>query len=220
MAIYKKLKYYIYNIYYSYENMSASDASATVSVIETSKKKSITVTTTNGGKMKDFKKGLPHFEVLGIPIEVDELATNNIQSLLDHKTKSICAQFPNSVSPLLTEDTSSSIEGFGWPGFDIKRVCEIFPGCLHEFATKKGTTRSDYICSATLIINNVSYFFTAKTVGNYCPPRPGVGMIDPQFIPDGSDKAISEMSPEERDEFHPRAKLCRQILAKLQELGY
>ena len=184
--------------------------------------KKILVATTFQQKINDFKL------IVGVegvsPGKVTELQTTNPEELLQGKTQKCLANIGLQPVPLIVEDTDFAFlkpdgTSTNYPGFDITRVVNLFN--LRKLASQNGYTRAAYRCSAMLVMpDGTKYYFTVTRNCTICEKRPGPGAIDPYAIPDGSEKAFSEMSEDERAIFHPRAELARLILAKLQELGY
>ncbi len=197
-----------------------TDAS-TVSVVG----KKVIIATTFPQKIADFMYCLLAYAVVGVsPGKITELQTNNPEELLNDKTDKALKNLGPQVEPIIVEDTDLSLltsDGTSthYPGFDITRVVKLF--CLFTLATMKGYMRAAYRCSAMLVMpDGTKYYFTVTRNCTICEKRPGPGAIDPYAIPDGSEKAYSELTEEERAIFHPRAELARLIAAKLQELGY
>lgn len=183
------------------------------------------VATTFQPKIDDFKRHIVQCQVVGVsPGNITELQTINPEELLEDKTQKCLANIGPQSVPLIVEDTDFAFlkadkTTTNYPGFDITRVVKLF--CLHKLASLNGYTRAAYRCSAILVMpDGTKYYFTVTRYCTICEKRPGPGAIDPYAIPDGSEKAYSELSEEERSTFHPRAELTRLILAKLQELGY
>ncbi len=196
--------------------MSSPTSASTVA------KKILKVATTFQQKIDDFKLTM---EVEGVsPGKVTELQTINPEELLEDKTQKCLDNIGPPDVPLIVEDTDfaflkSDETSTNYPGFDITRVVKLFD--LHKLASQNGYTRAAYRCSAMLVMpDGTKYYFTVTRNCTICEKRPGPGAIDPYAIPDGVDKAFSEMSEDDRAIFHPRAELARLILAKLQELGY
>ena len=180
------------------------------------------VATTLPQKIDDFKRII---NVKGVsPGKVTELQTINPEELLEDKTYKCLANIGPLSCPLIVEDTDFAFlnpdgTSTNYPGFDITRVVKLFD--LHKLASQNGYTRAAYRCSAILVmLDDTKYYFTVTRTCTICEKRPGPGAIDPYAIPDGSEKAYSELSEEERSAFHPRAELARLILTKLQEFGY
>lgn len=188
-------------------------------------KKPLWITTTLQQKVADFLFVMLAYAVVGVsPGKIAELQTNDPKELIEDKTDKVIKNIGSPKVPILVEDTWVSFlnqdgTSTNYPGFDITRVVKLF--CLFTLAMMKGYTRAAYCCSAMLVMpDGTRYYFTATRYVTICEKRKGPGAIDPYAIPDGSDKAFSEMSEEERTVFHPRAELARLIVAKLQELGY
>ena len=177
-------------------------------------------------KFDDFVHGLSGcgLKVVNVkPVKIVELATNNSKELLEHKKTTFQKILGKPRVPTLYEDTSFGFLKDGkridYPTFDITRLCPIKP--LIEWANFLGCPEAEYTCSAILEVPDCdSFFFSVTRHVTMCERRPGEGAIDPFTIPDGSDKAFSEMSEEDRAILHARGELARLIAAKLQELGY
>ena len=187
--------------------------------------KPVKVATTFQQKITDFMSVMLAFAIIGVsPGKIKELQTSDPEELLRDKTDKAIENLGPQEVPTIIEDTDVSFldsdgTSTNYPGFDITRVVKLF--CLFALAKMKGYTRAAYRCSAMLVMpDGTKYYFTVTRYVTLCEKRPGPGAIDPYAIPDGSVKAFSEMSEEERAIFHPRAELARLIAAKLQELGY
>ena len=202
------------------ENMSTRLASADA-------RPKVNVVTSLDRKVKDFVYGLNGYEVVSVsPGKLVELASNDPKELLEDKTLRCEAVIGKPSVPTVVEDTKLSFEKDGqdlvWPTYDVTRLSSKLLGkTLIEWAEFLGCTRAKYTCSAILKMpDGSSFFFSVTCHVTMCERHPGEGAIDPFTIPDGSDKAFSEMSEEERAILHARGELARLIAAKLQELGY
>jgi inosine/xanthosine triphosphate pyrophosphatase family protein len=214
--------------------MAAPDASAVdsvplVSAVDSATaSKVVNVATTLRRKVDDFLFGLKGYKVVDVsPGKLIELATNDAEELLNDKKTRCQTVLGKPRVPTIYEDTKVSFvneEGTDllWPSYDVTRLSsKQLKKNLYEWATFLGCTRAKLCCSAIMeMADGRSFFFTVTCEVTMCERRPGEGAIDPFTIPDGSDKAFSEMSEEERAIFHPRAELARLIAAKLHELGY
>lgn len=205
-------------------NVLADDSAPDASNV-CSGKKQVKVATTFGQKVADFSYCMFEYAVEGLsPGNVTELQTHSPEELLEDKTQKCLANIGPQSCPLIVEDTDFAFlkpdgTSTNYPGFDITRVVKNFS--INKLASLNGDTRAAYRCSAMLAMpDGTKYYFTVTRNCTICEKRPGPGAIDPYAIPDGSEKAYSELSKEERSAFHPRAELARLILAKLQELGY
>jgi len=217
----KKLKYDFVYQYHLYLQIDMSSTEPTISVVG----RKVIIATTFSQKIADFLNIMAAYTIIGVsPGKISELQTNNPEELLDDKTDKAIKNLGHQDEPIVVEDTSLSFlksDGTSthYPGFDVTRVVKLYD--LYDLAKDKSFTRAEYCCSAKLVMpDGKSFFFTVTRYVTLCEKRTGPGAIDPYTIPDGSVKALSEMSEEERAIFHPRAELARLIAAKLLELGY
>ena len=188
----------------------------------------IRFTTENSTKKADFLASIPkkyHNKILFQEINTPEVQDSS-QIIIINKSKEARTYLP-ALCICMAEDTGidfnkhSPVE-VAYPGFSTKLVITNFKNKLHLLAELHGTNKIFYHCSMAIRWGNDPdkvICVEGVTEGTFVPSTEGEGLIDRQFVPDGQSRTIAQMSPEERQEHHPRFKLMRKVLEILEENG-
>ena len=85
---------------------------------------------------------------------------------------------------------------------------------IKEYAKTHETNRNAaFVCVVTLILGGEKYFFEGRLDGHLIMEKRGTGGFgyDPIFVPEGSEKTLSEMSEEEKNALSHRGDALRKM---------
>lgn len=167
----------------------------------------LTFATTNEGKLKEAEV------ILGISVEGAGLQIDEVQSLDPNEVaiKKSLSYFEKLNKPVLIEDTSLEIKALGGlPGTLIDSFMKSIDnkGIVDLLSSKRDRT-AKAIVTFVYIENRDNYnVFSGELSGKIAKfPRGEKGFgWDPIFIPDGDNRTLAEMEPEEKNAISPRRK--------------
>lgn len=117
----------------------------------------------------------------------------------------------------------------GWPGSSTAQVIRNFPGKLHLLAELHGTKEVYYYCGFAIRWGRESYqviYIESVTKGTLVAPqidgvesRDTEELIALQFVPEGQDKTLGQMTPAEKQIHDPRLKALGEVLIELEKNG-
>ena len=200
----------------------------------------ILIATTNKGKLREFKSLLSqmNIETLSLDdmkekIEVEEDGKTFLENAI--KKAKEYANFYN--IPVIAEDAGLEVEALNnYPGVYSARFYDIDFGGKEEIVTNKDEANIKKLLRLLEGKNNrkarfvsTVVFYSPKDFGlwteGYCygeiakEPRGNKGFgYDPIFIPEGYDKTMAEISPEEKNRISHRGKAVRKLMEKLKKV--
>ena len=120
----------------------------------------------------------------------------------------------------------------GWPGTSTAQVIRNFPGKLHLLAELHGTKDVYYYCGFAIRWGRESHqviYIESVTKGTLIAPidsapigaesRDTEELIALQFVPEGQDKTLGQMTPAEKQLHDPRLKALAEVLRELEKNG-
>ena len=120
----------------------------------------------------------------------------------------------------------------GWPGSSTAQVIRNFPGKLHLLAELHGSKNVYYYCGFAIRWGRESHqviYIESVTKGTLAAPIDsspiGEGSKDTeelialQFVPDGQEKTLGQMTPAEKQIHDPRLKALGEVLRELEQNG-
>jgi inosine/xanthosine triphosphate pyrophosphatase family protein len=120
----------------------------------------------------------------------------------------------------------------GWPGSSTAQVIRNFPGKLHLLAELHGTKEVYYYCGFAIRWGRESYqviYIESVTKGTLIAPidsapigedsKDTEELIALQFVPDGQEKTLGQMTPTEKQIHDPRLKALGEVLRELENNG-
>ncbi len=169
--------------------------------------------TGNRNKLQEVQAVMPDVE--GWDVDLPEVQEIDAEEIISVKLNAV-----ESDSPVMVEDTSFYMEAMnGLPGPLVKWFLKtVGAEGLYQFATCKETYRAT---AETLIGYRDNYgqtFFTKGTLlGTVVAPRGenGIGW-DVIFQPDGYEKTIAEMTPEEKQKMSMRTAAVNDLREQLE----
>lgn len=185
--------------------------------------KYIEVATRNEEKIREYKRILKDFEIVGKSIDIEEIQSTDPIKVATHKAKD--AYRENGHNPILVEDVSLDIQGLGGrPGPFVKDFTEEVE--MRRILSRdwlKGKNRAALARVIFAIFDGVqSYYWIGATEGEISPEPKGLNGFgfDDIFIPKGSNKTFAEMSGSEKDKFSMRRKALESFLLSPFEQRY
>lgn len=179
--------------------------------------KYIEVATRNEEKIREYKRILKDFDIVGKSIEIEEIQSSDSVKVAINKAKD--AYRENGNNPILVEDVSLDIQGLGGkPGPFVKDFTEEVE--MRRIISRdwlKGKDRSALARVIFSIFDGVeSYYWIGSTQGEISSEPRGLNGFgfDDIFIPKGSKKTFAEMSGPEKDKFSMRRKALESFLEK------
>lgn len=173
-------------------------------------KEQIVIATGNKNKLSEFQDMLKGYDIISIPVETKEIQGTAEEIILE-KAKQAYSVLNRRC---IVEDTSFGFEEWnGLPGPYIKSFLDKLGYEKLAFLTENKNVVS--ICSIALA-NSADdiIIFTGETKGVVAESKGDNGFqFDRVFIPEGHDKRISEMTPEQKNAISHRYK----AIAKLKE---
>lgn len=209
------------NLYYS--------EPAAINYVKTSSSKLnlIEVATGNANKLKEFRRILKGYEVIGKDLDVPE-----VQSLDPNKVasqKAFLAWEKNHYNPILVEDTSLEMLGLGGrPGTyinDFASEVEMRRQIAEEWLKEKDRRAVARVLIAIYDGKEV-HVWEGKVSGKISEELRGINGFgwDDMFIPDnqpkGQNRTFAEMSGEEKDKYSMRTKALESFMKSPLELNY
>jgi inosine/xanthosine triphosphate pyrophosphatase family protein len=117
----------------------------------------------------------------------------------------------------------------GWPGSSTAQVIRNFPGKLHLLAELHGTKEVYYYCGFAIRWGRESYqviYIESVTKGTLVAPQTDGAeskdteeLIALQFVPEGQEKTLGQMTPAEKQLHDPRMKALAEVLRELEKNG-
>ncbi|HIP42951.1 MAG TPA: RdgB/HAM1 family non-canonical purine NTP pyrophosphatase [Aquifex aeolicus] len=193
------------------------------------------VATTNKGKLREFKRVLEPLgiEVITPPekIEVHETGTSFLENAY-LKAKAYYEQFK---MPTVADDSGLIVEAISpYPGIYSSRFYEIDLWGKEEIKESKDEAnirkllriledeknrRARFIAVIVFYDKDKGFFVEGEVKGEITKsPRGDKGFgYDPIFVPEGYDKTMAQLSPEEKDLISHRGKALRKLYGILKE---
>lgn len=121
-----------------------------------------------------------------------------------------------------------SPEAEGWPGNSTAQVVANFAGKLHLLAELHGTKEVYFYSNFAIRWGRESYqviYIESVTKGTLVAPTDGVEFKDTdelialQFVPEGQNKTLGQMTADEKQIYHPRMKALAEVLRELEKNG-
>jgi inosine triphosphate pyrophosphatase len=174
--------------------------------------KDIFLVTGNANKLREWHRLLPpDFMLESADIDLPEIQSIDLEEIVADKAK---RAYQALVKPVIVEDISAELVSMnGLPGpfikFFIKAMGE---DVLYQLTGEKG---GDAIISCTIgyYDGNELLLATGKVPGKVVSQRGEGGFgFDKVFIPEGSTKTYSEMTPEEKDQVSHRSRAIAAFL--------
>lgn len=176
--------------------------------VKTTKDKFLEIATTNEGKLKEYRRLLPEYEIIPKSLDIEEIQSIDPYKVISHKAKSAWEQ--NGYNPILVEDTSLELLAL-----DRK------PGPLIKFFTD--TNSKNLICTKWLsndrrvVVRVLIGIYDGKEIHIHegiidgeiaLKPRGNNGFgFDDIVIPNGQKgkpKTFAEMTHEQKDKISMR----------------
>jgi len=116
----------------------------------------------------------------------------------------------------------------GWPGSSTAQVVANFAGKLHMLAELHGTKEVYYYSNFAIRWGRESYqviYIESVTKGTLVEPtdcemsKDTDELIALQFVPEGQDKTLGQMTADEKQLYHPRMKALAEVLRELEKNG-
>jgi XTP/dITP diphosphohydrolase len=194
---------------------------------------SIILATNNENKVREIKAILGAFGIAaegatsagGMP-EVEEDGATFAENAL--AKASACARHFN--APSLADDSGLEVEALnGKPGVRSARYAG--PGCTYAdnnrklldrmAGVKEAERRARFICAAALAFpNGTEYVVEGDLFGTITTIPRGTGGFgyDPIFVPDGHERTLAEMRPEEKNEISHRRRAFEKMAGVIRNL--
>lgn len=181
------------------------------------------VATTNENKLREFRRILTNYEIVGKKLDIEEIQSTNPHKVAQHKAMD--AYRANDYNPILIEETSLSLMGLGGrPGPYIKDFAEEVE--MRRMMAEVWLQGKDRRAIARVIL--------AIYDGKQVHMREGVveGLIaeslrgangfgwDDMFMPAGETRTFAEMSDAEKDGYSMRRMALEQLRDNPFELGH
>ncbi len=122
-----------------------------------------------------------------------------------------------------------SPEAEGWPGNSTAQVVANFAGKLHLLAELHGTNEVYYYSNFAIRWGRENYqviYIESVTKGTLVAAttdgeisKDTDELIALQFVPEGQDKTLGQMTADERQLYHPRMKALAEVLRELEKNG-
>jgi len=176
--------------------------------------------TTNQGKLKEASTILG-VEVVGIPLEIDEIQSLDPIEVATKKARSYWSSLKKS---LFVEDVALFIDSInGLPGTYIDAFMKAL-GNEGILEVLKSDEQRDATAQTTIVYVDVkgnNHLFVGRTIGSIAlKPRGGGFGWDPIFIPKGSKKTFGEMTMGEKNKYSMRSKALKEFKKWLDKTGY
>lgn len=178
----------------------------------------VTIVTGNPGKVKDIKtlaNGKLDFQMHDL--DLDEIQSLDLRKIIEHKAKQAFTQLN---SPIVVEDVSAELGALnGLPGPFIK----FFNKKLGEDALYTLSTDADRTVTIRCL---AAYYDGVQLVigegalqGTLVSPRGEKGFgFDVCVVPEGDERTMAEMTPEEKAAISHRGKAFRDLLSQLEQI--
>lgn len=173
------------------------------------------IATTNPHKLKEFKRLMPGYEIVGIKLDVEEVQSLDPQKVAAEKAK--LAWKENGYNPILVEDSSLDIAGLNKRPGTLVSFFMNDPQMRKEIAEVwlKGKDRR-VTARAILAIydGKEAHLFEGVTKGTIAETPKGDSSFgfDDIFIPDGYTKTFGEMTSAQKDNLSHRTKAVKEFL--------
>jgi inosine triphosphate pyrophosphatase len=176
----------------------------------------ITIVTGNKGKfleLESMARGKLDFAMKDL--DIDEIQSLNLEEIIEHKVKQAYALLN---TPVIVDDVAAALKQLnGLPGPFIKYFNQrLGVDALYQLA-KDGDTAVTITCLAAYYDGVNMIVGTGEVHGHVVPPRGDNGFgFDVCVVPEGQERTMAEMSPEEKTQVSHRGKAFRNLLAKLE----
>ena len=114
----------------------------------------------------------------------------------------------------------------GWPGYSTTQVVIKFAGKLHLLAELQGTTDIYYYCGFAIRWGRESHqviYIESVTKGRFVVSTESSEdieeLISMQFVPEGQEKTLNQMTIDEKRIFHPRMKALAEVYLVFENNG-
>lgn len=176
----------------------------------------ITFVTANQNKLAEAQAILP-WTITNASLELTEIQSLDLEEIITHKLK---AAFDQIGSAVIVDDVSAELESLnGLPGPFIKFFEQkLGADALHKLS-QGNSDRAKIICCIGYYDGQKQIVVKGVLSGNVVAPRGNNGWgFDKVIVPDGYDRTMSEMLPEEKNKLSHRY-LALQKLAKALSSG-
>ena len=167
------------------------------------------VATTNRGKLAEFRRILPDWEIVGKKLDIEEIQSLDPYKVAEHKA--IAAYKANNYNPVLIEETSLALRGLnGRPGTYIKDFAG--DADMRRMIAETWLKGRDRAALAKVIIavfdGSQAHIREGNTEGAIAENLRGTNGFgwDDIFIPKGESRTFAEMSAAEKDRYSMRRK--------------
>ncbi len=168
----------------------------------------ITFVTGNENKAREASLALGT-DLVWVKLELDELQSMDLRTIVEHKARQA---YESLKKPVIVEDVSLEIKKWnGFPGPFIKWLHERMG--YDELCKILGEDRrADWRVMYGYCDGERSMVAEACVSGSIAEkPRVGGWGFDVIFIPDGTEKTLGELGPEDKQPFSARAKALRKM---------
>ncbi len=190
-------------------------------------KKYLEIATTNENKLKEIRRILKDFEIIGKSLDIEEIQSLNWSRVASAKAKA--AYEANGYNPILVEDTSLEVKGLdGFPGTYVNDFFST-ASMRKEVAQNwlNGKDRSA-IAKVTLAIfdGKEAFIFEGNCEGKISETPMGMNGFgwDDIFIPNGQPKGekktFAQMNSEQKDKYSMRVNALKKFLKSPPVLNY
>ena len=197
----------------------------------------VLVATTNEGKLREIRRIL---SPLGIEVILPERKLKVKESgstFLENAYLKAKAYYKEFGMPALADDSGLVVEALGgYPGIYSSRFYSIDFGGREEISGSVDETnvrkllrllkgeenrRAKFVAFVVLYLGDGGFFSSGECEGVIAKSPRGKGGFgyDPVFIPEGFDRTMAELSPEEKDVISHRGKALRKLAELLKECG-
>ena len=180
------------------------------------------VATANRGKLAEFRRLLPDYEIHGIKLDIEEIQSLDPYKVVAHKA--IQAYKANNYNPILVEETSLALRGLGGrPGTYIKDFSEDSE--MRRMIVESWLAGRDRAAVAKTLVAvfdgseaQIREGSTAGSIAEALRGSNGFGWDD-MFIPEGETRTFAEMGADEKDRHSMRRKALEALREQPFELG-
>ena len=183
----------------------------------------IEVATANRGKLAEFRRILPDYEIVGKSLAIEEIQSLDPYKVARHKA--IAAYRANDFNPILIEETSLACRGLnGRPGTYIKDFSEDAE--MRRMIAEDWLRGRDRTAIAKVLIavfdGSEVHIREGNMTGRIAESLRGTNGFgwDDFFIPDGETRTCAEMSDAEKDRHNMRRKALDALKANPFVLGH
>ena len=182
----------------------------------------IEVATGNRNKLAELRRLLPGYEVVGRPLNIEEIQSLDPYKVVAHKA--IEAYKANGYNPILVEETSLALRGLGGrPGTYIKDFTADSE--MRRMIVESWLTGRDRAALAKVLLAvfdgsevHIREGNTAGRIAERLRGSNGFGWDD-MFIPEGDSRTFAELSDAEKDCHSMRKKAIKALLDDPLRLG-